>query len=351
MRKGIAWLLLACGLIIWLVVISGCGSEESAKTGVEGTGPVKVRIGHFPNITHSQALAGFADGTFQKALGSNVIIERKLFNAGPSEIEALLAGEIDMGYIGPVPAINGFVKSRGGLQIIAGATNAGAVLVVRKDAGINGISDLAGKKVAVPQFGNTQDISLRKILSDAGLKSVNKGGTVTVLQVENPDILTSFVTKNLDAAIVPEPWGSRLVAQAGGKILLDWNQVWWQGNYTTAVVIARTEFLKEHPDLVEKFLNAHVEITGRIIKDAEKNKTVVNGQLKELTKKDLSKGILDSSFARMSSTFDPETGSIYEFMTLAVDNGYLKKTPDVKGLVNLELLNKVLQERGLAEIK
>ena len=351
MRKNIAWLLLTCGLIIGLVVFNGCGSNEAAKTGTDSTGPLKVRIGHFPNITHSQALAGFADGTFQKALGSNVIIERKLFNAGPSEIEALLAGEIDLGYIGPVPAVNGFVKSRGGLQIIAGATNAGAVLVVRQDAGISKVSDLAGKKVAVPQFGNTQDISLRKILTDAGLKSVNQGGTVTVLQVENPDILTSFVTKNLDAALVPEPWGSRLVAQAGGKVLLDWDQVWRQGNYTTAVVIVSTAFLKEHPDLVEKFLKAHVEVTERLVKDSETNKNIVNVQLKELTKKDLSKGILDSSFARITPTFDPETGSINEFVTLAVNNGYLKKTPEVQGLVNLKLLNKILREKGLAEIR
>jgi NitT/TauT family transport system substrate-binding protein len=334
-----------------MVVFTGCESQEAAKTRALSTGQIKVRIGHFPNITHSQALTGFADDTFQKALGSNATIERKLFNAGPSEIEALLAGEIDMGYIGPVPAVNGFVKSRGGLQIIAGATNAGAVLVARQDAGINRVNDLDGKKVAVPQFGNTQDISLRKILSDAGLKSVSHGGTVTVLQVENPDILTSFVTKNLDAALVPEPWGSRLVAQAGGKILLDWDQVWRKGNYTTAVVIARTAFLKEHPNLVENFLKAHVEITGRIVNDSENNKTIINGQLKKLTQKDLPQGILDSSFARMTPTFDPESGSINEFVILAVKNGYLKKTPNVKGLVNLELLNKVLREKGLAEIK
>lgn len=350
MRKIIAGLLLACGLIIGLAVASGCGSKEAIDDGT-GKVKVKVRIGHFPNITHSQALVGFADGTFQKALGSNVVIERKLFNAGPSEMEALLAGEIDLGYIGPVPAVNGFVRSHGGLQVIAGATNAGAVLVAREDAGINRVSDLEGKKAAVPQYGNTQDITFRKILSEAGLKSVTKGGTVTVLQVENPDILTSFVMKDLDAALVPEPWGSRLVEQAGGKILLDWDQVWRQGNYATTVVIASTAFLQKHPDLVAKFLKAHVEITGRIVKDSETNKAIINEQLKELTKKDLSQGILNCSFERMTPTCDPETDSINEFVTLAVENGYFRKTPDIQGLVNLELLNNVLQEQGLAEIK
>lgn len=349
-RKIIA-LLAILGLLAGALVYAGCGGKDAQKAGRASNGKTVIRVGHFPNITHSQALVGLADGSFQKALGDNVVIDRKLFNAGPSEIEALLAGEIDLGYIGPVPAINGFVKSRGGLQIIAGATNAGAVLVVREDAGIKSIKDLAGKKVAVPQYGNTQDISLRKILADAGLKAVTKGGSVNVLQVDNPDILTGFANKELDAAIVPEPWGSRLVKKAGGSILLDWNQVWRDGSYTTAVVIVSKKFLQEHPDLVEKWLQAHVEITENIIQDTEKNKTLVNAQLKALTKKELSKDILDSSFVRLTATYDPVADSIKEFVGLSVANGYLKKTPDIEGLINLEPLNKVLKEKGLSEIK
>lgn len=341
------------GLLAGLLVLAGCGSKETEKTGSTGkeNEKVTVRVGYFPNITHSQALAGLADGTFQKALGDNVVIDRKLFNAGPSEIEALLAGELDLGYIGPVPATNGFVKSKGGLQVIAGATNAGAVLVVREDAGIKSVGDLAGKKVAVPQYGNTQDISLRKVLGDAGLMAVTKGGSVNVMQVENPDILTGFANKELDAAMVPEPWGSRLVSKAGGQILLDYRDVWRDGNYTTAVVIVSKKFLQEHPDLVEKWLKAHVEITENIGREPERYKTLINQQLKVLTKKELSQDILDSSFARLTPTYDPVADSIREFVGLSVENGYLKTTPNIDGLINLAPLNKILMEKGLREIK
>lgn len=338
-------ILLTLVIVVGLFAIGGCGKSDKASTD-NGNGTVTIRVGHFPNITHSQALVGLSDGTFQKALGDKVTIDRKLFNAGPAEIEALLAGEIDLGYIGPVPAINGFVKSKGGLQIIAGSTNAGAVLVVREDAGINSVKDLADKKVAVPQYGNTQDISLRKILADAGLKSANKGGNVNVLQVENPDILTGFANKELDAAIVPEPWGSRLVEKAGGKILLDWDQVWRQGNYTTAVVIVSKDFLQKHPDLVEKWLAAHVDLTEQINKNSEKYKLAINSQLKELTKKELSQGILDSSFARLKVTYDPASESINEFVKLYVENGYLKENPNIDGLINLDPLNKILKEKN-----
>src|SRR2546423_8066496 len=81
-----------------------------------------VRVGYFPNLTHAVAIVGLEQGFFAKALGSEVAIDPKVFNAGPAEMEALLAGEIDVGYIGPGPAITGFVRSKGkALRVVAGA--------------------------------------------------------------------------------------------------------------------------------------------------------------------------------------------------------------------------------------
>ncbi|MGE5578367.1 MAG: ABC transporter substrate-binding protein [Syntrophothermus sp.] len=317
----------------------------------ETSNPLVIRVGHFPNITHAQALVGFADGTFAKALGPGVKIDRKVFNAGPSEIEAMLAGEIDLGYIGPVPAINGFVRSRGGLKIVAGATNGGAVLVARNGSGIRDLKGLAGKTVAVPQFGNTQDISLRRLLQVAGLKTANKGGNVTVLQVENPDIYMLFLRKEIDAALVPEPWGSRLTKEAGGRILLDWKEIWRDGNYSTAVIIVRTQFLEEHPDLVEKWLRAHVELTGRIAADPAKHESTLNSQIQKLTGKSLPPDLVTSALSRIVSTYDPVSDSIREFVSLSQANGYLPEKPDLARLLELKILNGILREKGLAPVR
>jgi len=347
--------LIAITLLAGLVFMAGCGTkDEKGGTSGEATKtkePVTIRVAHFPNITHSQALVGLANGTFEKALGPDVKIDRKVFNAGPAEIEALLAGEVDLGYIGPVPAINGFAKSGGQLKVIAGATNAGAVLVVRKDSGIKDVKGLAGKKVAIPQLGNTQDISLRNLLKENGLQSKDKGGNVQVFAVENPDILALFTKKELDAALVPEPWGARLVKQGGGKILLDYNQVWRGGNYTTAVVIVSTKFLEEHPDLVEKWLAAHVELTGYIKDNPEEAKKLINEQLKALTNKSLPQDILDNAFTRVTPTFDPVSGSVKDFVEISSEAGYLKKKPDLDQLFVLDPLNKILQAKGLPEVK
>jgi NitT/TauT family transport system substrate-binding protein len=135
-----------------------------------------IRVGAFPNITHSQAMVGKATGFFEKALGPGVKIEWKTFNAGPAAVEALFAGAIDMTYVGPNPAIQGYVRSNGeALRIVAGATSGGAALVVRNDSGIQKPEDFHGKKVASPQQGNTQDVALRAWLLAHGLKSIDKG--------------------------------------------------------------------------------------------------------------------------------------------------------------------------------
>ncbi|EIW18969.1 MULTISPECIES: aliphatic sulfonate ABC transporter substrate-binding protein [Pelosinus] len=339
------------GVVMALVLavaggLSGCSSTTNTAEH-KGT---KVRVAHFPNITHSQALVGRADGQFQKALGDENPIDWKTFNAGPAEIEALFAGEVDIGYIGPGPAINGYTKSNGDLQIIAGATDAGAILVTRKDLVLKNVGELSGKRVAIPQFGNTQDLSLRHILQENGLKDTTKGGTVEVRQADNPDIKTLLDKGDIDAALVPEPWGARLVSEVKANILLDHKQVWRDGNYTTAVVVANSKFIKEHPDLVGKFLRTHVELTDYINKNPDKAKDTVNSQIKELTGKPLAKEVLDSSFTRLTVTNDPEKESVIGFVKLSVDAGFIKTAPDLKDLFNLTLLNKVLKEKGLQEI-
>lgn len=340
MRKRLLILFLMLSL---MAVMTGCSSPKAEDKTV-------MRVAHFPNITHAQALIGLADGSFQQLLGSKVKIERKCFNAGPEEIEALLAGEIDLGYIGPVPAINGYIKSNGGLKIIAGCANGGAVLVTR-DKAVSALKDLNGMKIAVPQFGNTQDISLRKLLSDQGLKTVNQGGKITVLQVKNPDILLLFQRKQLEAALVPEPWGARLEIDGGGKILLGQDKIWRNGNYSTAVLVVRENFLQQHPDLVAKWVEAHVLVTEKIKQDEKRAMAILNEQLKELSGKNLPEAVLSRAFKRINLTYDPAAESVREFAVLAYEAGYLKEKPDVSRIFALDYLNKALGKNKLPLIK
>jgi len=338
------------GLLLAIVIIVAGGLGGCSNNTAEQT-TTKVRIAYFPNITHSQALVGRATGQFQTALGQSNEIEWKVFNAGPAELEALFAGEVDIGYIGPGPAINGYTKSKGDLQIIAGAMDAGAILVTRKDVVLQNVGELSGKRVAIPQFGNTQDLSLRSILHENGLQDTTKGGTVEIRQADNPDIKTLLDQGEIDAALVPEPWGARLISDVKANVLLDEKQVWRAGNYTTAVVVANTKFIKDHPDIIEKFLRTHVELTAYINANPEQGKEIVNSQIKELTGKPLAKDILDAAFDRVIVTNNPEKESIAEFVKLSLTAGFIKTAPDLNDLFNFTILNKILQEKGLRQIE
>src|SRR5205807_2041770 len=231
----------------WAAVLTGLVFGLITVAQAQGNSTV-IRVGAFPNVTHPQAMIGKANGWFEKAMGPQVKIDWKSFNAGPSAIEALFAGAIDMTYIGPNPAISGYVRSNGeALRIVAGATSGGAALVVRSDSGIQKPEDFHGKKVASPQMGNTQDVALRAWLKANGMKTADKGGDVQVIPLANPDQLTLFLKRELDGAWAPEPWATRLIKEGNGRLFLDERTLWPNGQFITAHLIVRTQFLKEHP--------------------------------------------------------------------------------------------------------
>lgn len=312
----------------------------------------KVRVGYFPNITHSQALVGIARGDFTKALGENIKLETMIFNAGPSAIEALFAGEIDMTYIGPNPAINGYIRSQGkALKIVAGATSGGAVLVIRGDLNISKPQDFKGKKIASPQLGNTQDVALRYYLKESGLKLKEEGGDTQVLPVKNPDQLTLFATKEIDAAWAVEPWGARLVKEAGGKIFLDERKLWPLGEFVTTHLIVRTEFLQKHPQVVKRWLRAHVELTQWIKTHPAEALPLMNNEIKRLTGKALPKDVLREAWSRMEVTYDPLQSSLFTSAQRAYKLGFLgKNNPDLKDIYDLTLLKEVLKEKSLRTV-
>lgn len=339
--------------LLALAALAGCGPKNSSNSaaggGASGAGEVTtVHLAFFPNVTHGVALVGTGQGLFAKALGSQVKIEEQTFTAGPSEIEAVFGNQVDIGYIGPGPAVNGFIKSQGkALRIVAGAGSGGAALVVRNDAGIANVQGLAGKRVGVPQTGGTQDISLRHALQQAQLTSTDKGGTVNILPNAPADTLTLFVKKDLDAAWVPEPWVSRLVKEGNGKILSDERDLWPDKKFATTVVIVRKQFLDAHPDLVQKFLAAHIEAAEFIKAHPEEANKIIGDRIKALTGKALPPDILKEALSRTDFTYDPLKETVLTFADWSKALGYSKQDRSGLGdLFDLKPLNAALAAGG-----
>jgi len=306
-----------------------------------------IRVGAFPNITHAQAMVGKANGWFDKAMGPAVRVQWTSFNAGPSAIEALFAGAIDMTYVGPNPAINGYVRSNGeALRIVAGAASGGASLIVRNDAGIQGPQDFHGKRVASPQLGNTQDVALRNWLQRNGLKTNDKGGDVQIVPMANSDQLTLFLKKDLDAAWAPEPWATRLIHEGNGRLLVDERSLWPNGQFVIGLLVVNTKFLKVHPDLVKNWIRAHVELTDWINAHPAEAKKLLNEQIRRETNKALPADVLEEAFSRLQVTYDPLHAALNTAAQQAFEDGFLgRQVPDLSGLYDLTMLNQVLAEK------
>jgi sulfonate transport system substrate-binding protein len=312
-----------------------------------------VRIGYFLNINHAQAVIGLGKGDFQKTLGNNVEVKTQIFNAGPSAIEALFANQIDVAYIGPNPAINGYIKSGGnGVRIISGVASGGAVFVVRNDSGINSVKDFAGKKLASPQLGNTQDVALRSYLLQNGYKTKENGGNVEVMPASTADIFSLMVKKEIDGAWVAEPWGIKLVKEADSRIFLDERSLWPKGDFVTAQIIANPEYLKKNPDVIKKLLEANIDETNWINNHPDEAVKAFNTELQKLTGKTIPEDEFKEGFSRLRLTYDPIKESLLKSANAAYDLGFLGSTkPDLSNIYDLIILNQVLQERGLPEIK
>jgi NitT/TauT family transport system substrate-binding protein len=329
------------------LAVAGVGSAGAAT---HRQSSVTLKLGYFDNVTHAPALVGLEGGIFAKKLGKNVDLQTSIFNAGPAAVEALFSGAIDIAYVGPNPAVNAFAQSQGqASRIVSGAASGGAFLVVKPD--IKKAADLKGKTIATPQLGNTQDVALRTWLKSKGLKTdTSGGGDVSIRPQDNAVTLQTFQQGQIDGAWVPEPYATRLVNEAGGKILLNEADLWPKGQFATTVVIASKSFLDDHPDIVKKFLAGNVAAIDYIHTNrADAEKLVAQKILKDTTKP-IAANLVTASFDHITFTADPVASSINKDVKNAEAVGVLKST-NIKGIFDLKLLNQVLKADKQSAVK
>ncbi|MFD7615329.1 aliphatic sulfonate ABC transporter substrate-binding protein [Streptomyces sp. NPDC059828] len=356
LRRGIA---AAAALPLLAVALTACGYGSKADDTKDGTSEVAaggrklsadtVKIGYFPNLTHATALVGIQEGLIAKELGGTKVATQT-FNAGPSEIEALNGGSIDIGFIGPSPSVNGYAKSKGqALRIISGSASGGVKLVVNPDT-IKTLDDVKGKKIATPQLGNTQDVAFLNWVSEKGWKvdAQSGKGDVSVVRTDNKVTPDAYKSGSIDGAWVPEPTASKLVAE-GGKVLLDETSLWPDKKFVITNVIVSQSFLEEHPDVVEAVLRGTVKTNAWIKANPDKAKASANAALKELSGKELKPEVIDPAWKSIQITDDPLASTLQSQADHAVKAGLLDK-PDLGGIYDLTLLNKVLKAEGSPEV-
>ena len=320
------WMLLVCiALLSWLF------AQASPALAQKTT----VRIGHFPNVTHAQALVAHAlsrqgKGWFEQRLGREVEVQWFVYNAGPSATEAIFAKAIDLSYIGPSPALNAYFKSNGDeIRIVSGAVNGGSALVVQGDDRIRTIEDFRGRKFATPQLGNTQDVEFRAWLKKQGYKVTQLGGDVRIIPTANPDQLQLFSRGEIDGAWTVEPWVSRLELEARAKVYFE------RKNSVTTVLVTSAAFQKEHGDILARLVRAHQELTEWIKAHPAEAKKLVRDELAALTRREVPAELLERSWGRLQLTNEVSRASLEEFVSDAQDAGFIKTKVDLARLLAL----------------
>lgn len=333
-----------------LAALVGCASVEPSNPGSD---EVTLRLGYFPNVTHAAALIGHQGGIFEDTLGSSVDIQFLNFNAGGEAIEAMFGDQLDATYIGPNPAINGFIRSNGeALRIVSGVTSGGAFLVVRE--GINTAHDLRGTKIAHPQpTGNTQDVALRSWLEDNDLHTDTQGGgDVAVTPLPNAQALELFGIGEIDGAWVPEPWATRMIEQ-GGHVLVDERDLWPGGRYVTTHLIVRKAFLDQHPDVVRELIRANMLATDFANEKPDEAQALVAQGIEAITGSSIPPGTLRATWPNLLFTVDPIASSLQQSAEDAARLGFLPDfdpATSLDGIYDLALLNDVLREAGRPEV-
>jgi NitT/TauT family transport system substrate-binding protein len=351
-------LLVVAGFVAYVSLVQGKGETTTSSSTSSSTTCCStnlVRIGFFANINHGQALVGLFNGDFKRALGGSVQIQTTLFTAGPTEMTALLAGKLDMAYVGPSPAVNAFIQSNGtGLQIVAGGSNGGALFVVTDASGIANASaggvtaQLEHKTFLAPQLGNTQDVAIRSYLLKYGLVA---GTNVTIQDTSNANIVTLLVDNKSDGAWVPQPYASLILSKARAHVFLDERSLWPGGNFSTTVLVVSTSFLNSHQDVVSRIVAAQVNETLWINSHLPQAAILMNDTIVSQTGLGISEAAMSGSLATLSFTYDPLAASIQQQALNAYQLGFLGKTPpNLIGLFDLTMLNQDLQKLGLPTV-
>ena len=320
-RIGVAYGV-AAGVATTVVIIATLFVVDNVDDTTENYSKT-VRLGYFPVVGHAIPIIGVERGIFQDFMPSDVQIKPLVFDSGPQVVESMFAGSVDIAYVGPGPAINAFLNSEDGqIRVLSGAASGGTSFVVHPDV-FSSSFDFAHKKIGVPQIGNTQDVSLRHYLSTLGLQTTEKGGTVTVYNIPNPDIVTLFLKGEIDGAWVSEPWATILVEQYDGIRLFYEEELWPNGQFATVLLIANTDYTDANPDILHGLLLAHYNVEQLINSDANMTSTSFNNFLYGHFGQKLDPDIVYVSVHNTEVTTDLLEDTVYEFAQRADALGYM----------------------------
>ena len=296
--------------ILFLPLLTSCTKPEGKNT---------IRLAYMPNVTHAVPLIGLEKNFYQEELGSDIKLKPMHFIVGNNIIDAFITNQIDIAYVGPGPFINS--RYRGiPLKLLAGSCDGGTTIVGLACEGLGTRPNLQdGLRVSVPQYGNTQDLILRKFLENNNIKNA------TVIAIPPQDTATAFFTMSIDAACLPEPWGTILIDKANCKLIKDEKEVLNNGNYPVTILVTSKKFAEENPEIVSKILIANKKTIDFINLNKKESIEITRNEISKITKKDIKNEIILKSLSRCTFNNKFDFNILKEFAEIGIKAGYYRK--------------------------
>lgn len=230
----------------------GCISSPEKKTENIST----LRIGYQPSTHHIAEMVAAEKGWWLadlKPFGISGIKEFQ-FQNGPPEMQAMLAGDLDVAYVGVAPPISAIAQGLDA-KIIAGVSVNGSNLVLRSGLNYGGPQSLVGLSVGTFPPGSIQDITLKKWLKENGVDA----SKVKILPMGPGDAVTAITAGKVDAVFLPQPSPAIIEQEGKGRSVVAAGQMW--PNAAANCIVVSGKLIRTQPDLVEQIIRTHIKAT------------------------------------------------------------------------------------------
>ena len=291
---------------LFLISLSSCSPKRKKDT---------LKLGYLLNMSHAVPIVGLETNSFTNTTGQH-------FLAGGYLVNALITGNVDMAYIGPGPFLNAINKDID-ILLLSGSSSGGNTYIISKEYLEQCDSNI--KNVGVPQYGNTQDILARKY------PKLFDSEDITFIAINPAEVETAFFTKAIDAAFVPEPWGSILEAKGAKNVIND--RTLTLNEYPAAMLVVHKPFFKKYPKKVLRFLEEQKAVLDLVKHDKAQTVEIVQEHLEGIFKREIEAEYLDKSFDKIKFSSDINPSLLEDMMDISLKAKYIRKKTDLEKFI------------------
>lgn len=234
--------------MVGVIFASGCAASNDLT---------ELNIGYQPSTHQIAYMTAYEKGWWQADLEPYGItkINEYQFPTGAPEMQAMMAGNLDVAYVGAAPAITAL---SGGLdaKIVEPVQINGSSLVLRPEYEYKSPQDLKGLKIATFPAATIQDTLLREWLKENGLDPEKD---VTILGMTPGDAVTAISAKQVAAVFLPHPSPAVIESEGNGRTIVQSGQM--EANHSCCVLVVSGKLIREHPDIVDQIVRTHIKAT------------------------------------------------------------------------------------------